>query len=106
MRTTRMVGLGDSTTAGTPGFRSPVEAPPAGRGNVESQYSYWMMKLHPEWNVLNKGVNGERSDQVLSRFQHDVVREEAKVVIILAGVNDIFQGRTATYVERNLKEIY
>src|SRR5207302_1970608 len=47
-----IVGLGDSTTAGTPAFRSPLEAPPNGQGNPESQYAHWMMKAHPDWTVL------------------------------------------------------
>src|SRR5437773_2662090 len=51
-----IVGLGDSTTAGTPAFRSPLEAPPHGAGNPESQYAYWMMRAHPEWTVLNTSI--------------------------------------------------
>lgn len=102
----RVVGLGDSTTAGTPGFRSPLEAPPSGRGDPKSQYSYWMTQVHPEWTVLNRGVNGQRSDQILSRFQRDVVAEKPAVVIILAGVNDIYQGRGVEWVERNLEAMY
>ncbi len=101
-----IVGMGDSTTAGTPGFLSPVEAPPAGRGNRESQYCYWMMMAHPEWKVLNRGVNGQRSDQILSRFERDAVAEKPAVVIVLAGVNDIYQGRSADSVERNLEAMY
>src|SRR4051812_50202776 len=62
-----IVALGDSTTAGTPAFKSPIEAPPNGSGNVESQYAYWLMQTHPEWQVLNRGVNGEGSDQICSR---------------------------------------
>ena len=38
--TIRIIALGDSTTAGTPGFLSPLEAPPNGRGDVTSQYVY------------------------------------------------------------------
>jgi hypothetical protein len=33
----RIVAMGDSTTAGTPAFQSPLEAPPGGRGDVTSQ---------------------------------------------------------------------
>ncbi len=107
MATTRIiVGIGDSTTAGTPGFRSPIEAPPSGRGNPESQYAYWMMKAYPEWAVLNRGINGQRSDEILSRFERDVVAIKPAVVIILAGVNDIFQRRSADSVKRNLQEMY
>ena len=101
-----IVGLGDSTTAGTPRFMSPVEEPPEGVGDPESQYCYWMMKAHPEWTVLNKGVNGQRSDEILSRFDRDVVAEKPSLVIVLAGVNDIYQGRTVKAVERNLESMY
>jgi lysophospholipase L1-like esterase len=102
----KVVALGDSTTAGTPGFLSPVEAPPEGRGNAESQYSYWMMKAHPEWEVLNKGVRGQRSDQILARFDRDVTAISPEAVIILAGVNDVFQGVSVAFVEENLQEMY
>jgi len=102
----RMVGLGDSTTAGTPGFLSPVEAPPEGRGDRQSQYCYWMMKAHTDWSVLNRGVNGERTDEILSRFQRDVVAEKPAVVIVLGGVNDIYQGRSTESVKRNLEAMY
>jgi len=101
-----IVGMGDSTTAGTPGFLSPVEVPPKGRGNPKSQYCYWMMKAHPEWTVLNRGVNGQRSDQILSRFEKDVLSEKPAVVIVLAGVNDIYQGRAAASVKVNLEKMY
>jgi len=101
-----IVGLGDSTTAGTPRFMSPLEAPPDGAGDPESQYCYWMMKAHPEWTVLNRGVNGQRSDEILSRFERDVVAEKPSVVIVLAGVNDIYQGHAANAVERNLESMY
>ncbi len=98
----KIVGLGDSTTAGTPGFASPLEAPPDGRGDVESQYAYWMMKLHPEWLVLNRGINGQRSDEIRERLQRDVLREMPDYAIILAGVNDLYQGRTLDSIEENL----
>jgi lysophospholipase L1-like esterase len=69
----RIVAMGDSTTAGTPGWRSPVEAPPDGAGDRTSQYAFWLMEAHPAWDVMNRGVNGERSDQILSRFDRDVL---------------------------------
>jgi lysophospholipase L1-like esterase len=101
-----IVALGDSTTAGTPAFKSPIEAPPNGSGNIESQYAYWVMKTRPEWRVLNRGVNGERSDQIRARFTRDVLDAKPDVVVILAGVNDIYQGRSAESVERELEAMY
>ena len=102
----RIVALGDSTTAGTPGFKSPLEAPPTGAGDETSQYSYWLMKAHPEWEVLNRGVNGERSDQIRARFERDVVQARPKVVVIIAGVNDVYQGRPASEVTAELRAMY
>jgi lysophospholipase L1-like esterase len=101
-----IVGQGDSTTAGTPAFLSPLEAPPNGRGNPESQYAYWIMKLHPEWTVLNRGINGQRTDQILARFARDVFGRSADYVIVLAGVNDVYQGRSQDAIRKNLSSMY
>jgi lysophospholipase L1-like esterase len=101
-----IVALGDSTTAGTPGFLSPLEAPPDGAGNEESQYAYWLATAHSDWRVLNRGVNGERSDEIRARFERDVVSTRADVVVIIAGVNDIYQGRSADVVQRELEAMY
>jgi lysophospholipase L1-like esterase len=101
-----IVAIGDSTTAGTPAFRSPLEAPPDGAGNVESQYAYWLSKSHPDWRVLNRGVNGERSDQIHARFERDALRARPAVIVIVAGVNDVYQGRDEASVERELEAMY
>ena len=101
-----IVALGDSTTAGTPGFRSPVESPPAGSGDEQSQYAYWLMHAHPEWDVRNCGVNGDRTDQIAARFARDVLAARPRVVIVIGGVNDVYQGRPADEVARNLRSIY
>jgi lysophospholipase L1-like esterase len=101
-----IVALGDSTTAGTPGFKSPLEAPPSGEGNVESQYAWWLQRTHPDWQVLNRGVNGERSDQIRARFDRDVLGVRPAAVVIIAGVNDIYQGRPASAVQVELESMY
>lgn len=101
-----IVAFGDSTTAGTPGWRSPVEAPPDGRGDVTSQYSYWLMRRHPEWDVANRGVNGERSDEIAGRFGRDVLAASPRAVIVIAGVNDVYQGQDADHVTDHLRFIY
>jgi lysophospholipase L1-like esterase len=102
----RIVAIGDSTTAGTPGYRSPVESPPAGRGDATSQYAYWLMRSHPEWEVLNRGVNGERSEQIRARFERDAIGEKPAVIIVIAGVNDVYQGRPAGHVMEQLQGMY
>src|SRR5437016_3342731 len=101
-----IVGLGDSTTAGTPAFRSPLESPPDGEGDPESQYAHWMSRAHSEWTVLNRGINGQTAAEIRSRFERDVLRARPAYVIILAGVNDIFRGSGAESVERELGVMY
>ncbi|HXW06114.1 MAG TPA: GDSL-type esterase/lipase family protein [Vicinamibacterales bacterium] len=103
---TTIVALGDSTTAGTPGWLSPLEHPPDGMGDPTSSYTYWLMRAHPEWRVLNRGVNGERSDQILARFERHVVGENARAVVIIAGVNDVYQGLEVEDVTAALRQLY
>jgi lysophospholipase L1-like esterase len=106
LQRTRIVALGDSTTAGTPGFLSPLEAPPNGRGDETSQYAYWLMRAQPGWEVLNRGVNGERSDQIAARIARDALGVSPAAVVIIAGVNDVYQGRAAEHVTTQLRAMY
>jgi len=101
-----IVAMGDSTTAGTPGWKSRVEQPPAGAGDETSQYAYWLMRAHPDWDVLNMGVNGERSDQIRARFERDVIERKPRVVILIAGVNDVYQGRGTQHVKDQLAAMF
>ena len=102
----RIVAMGDSTTAGTPAFKSPREAPPAGKGDETSQYAYWLMQAHPEWEIVNQGINAQRSDVIAARFEADVVAQKPVVVVIIAGVNDVYQGRPAQHVKDQLAAMY
>lgn len=88
----RVVGLGASMTAGTPGFYSPRERPPHGEGDEQSQYAYWLRRLRPAWEVLNRGMRGQRTDQILQRFEYDAVETKPDVLILMAGTNDLYQG--------------
>lgn len=102
----KIIALGDSTTVGTPGFCSPRECPPYGRGDEQSQYSFWVMKRNPDWEVVNRGVNGERSDQIFKRFDGDVLNHQPQAIIVLAGVNDLYQGASVEAIQKNLIQIY
>jgi lysophospholipase L1-like esterase len=101
-----IVAMGDSTTAGTPGWKSRIEAPPAGSGEETSQYAWWLMRDEPDWDVLNHGVNGERSDQIRARFERDVIDHKPSTVVVIAGVNDVYQGRDAAHVIEQLSAMY
>jgi lysophospholipase L1-like esterase len=51
-------------------------------------------------------VNGERVDQIAARFDRDVLPEHPDTVVIIAGVNDIYQGHAAAVVIERLQALY
>lgn len=102
----KIIALGDSTTAGTPGFCSPRECPPHGQGDEQSQYAYWITKKNPNYEVVNQGVRGERSDHILKRFDADVLAYHSQGVIVLTGVNDLYRGSSVDVIQKNLIQIY
>jgi lysophospholipase L1-like esterase len=104
--TVTIVALGDSTTAGTPFFRSPVEAPPDGEGDRSAPWPSVLERMRPAWRILNKGVNGERADEIRARFERDVLAAKPRFVVILAGVNDVYQGRDLHDTEADLTWMY
>ena len=64
------------------------------------------MCAHPHWIVLNRGVNGERTDEILARFDRDVVAEKPSATIVIAGVNDVYQGHVVERVIAGLAALY
>lgn len=50
-------------------------------------------KVYPEFfegkSYINRGISGQTTPQMLIRFRQDVVDLKPKVVVILAGINDI-----------------
>jgi len=101
-----ILAMGDSTTAGTPGFLSPVEFSPHGSGDEKSQYVYWIHQKHPSWTVWNRGVRGQRTDQILWRMKRDIESHSADIVVLLGGVNDLYQGYPVDFVKKNLQAMY
>lgn len=43
----------------------------------------------PDEPWINRGIGGQTTPQMLVRFQQDVIKLQPKVVVILAGINDI-----------------
>jgi acyl-CoA thioesterase-1 len=54
----------------------------------------WGEKFFPGKPYLNRGIAGQTTGQMLLRFRQDVVSLKPKVVVILAGTNDVagFRG--------------
>ena len=78
--------LGDSITEGSPHWDSRSRS-----GDPQSQWEHWAGLRHPELELRNFGIWGERTDQIAARFNEAV--EGAEVLIAQGGINDIAQGR-------------
>jgi len=98
-----VVGLGDSITAGNPGWdpdpaRRPFEDP----GDDEtSQYLYWAERANPGMGFRNHGVGGERTDEIRARLETAAVG--AGVIVVQGGINDIVQGRSIELAAEDLR---
>ena len=98
-----VAGLGDSITAGNPGWdpdpaRRPFEDP----GDDEtSQYLYWAAAAHPGMRVSNHGVGGERTDEIRARLESAV--SGADVIVVQGGINDVVQGRSIELAAQDLQ---
>jgi len=44
------------------------------------------------WEVINKGINGDITDNIKKRFAHDVLDHRPDMVMILTGTNDHLMG--------------
>jgi lysophospholipase L1-like esterase len=56
----------------------------------DSITDYWKLKDYfPGKPYLNRGIDGETTPQMLVRFHQDVIHLQPKVLVILAGTNDI-----------------
>jgi acyl-CoA thioesterase-1 len=77
----RIVCLGDSITQA---------------GEVPGGY-VWLLRryltaLYPNMEVINAGISGHKSTDMLARFQRDVLDRKPDMVTISVGVNDVWHG--------------
>jgi lysophospholipase L1-like esterase len=97
-----VAALGDSITAGSPGFDpSHGNAKLLGFAeNPKSQWEYWAALKDPRLRFRNCGVYGERTDEIARRLLD--CQKGADVLVVQGGINDIVQGRP---VERAAREL-
>jgi acyl-CoA thioesterase I len=75
---TRVVFMGDSITEGW-GMKGTAGAPDRG-------------EFFPGKPYINRGISGQTTPQMLVRFRQDVVLLKPKLVVLLAGTNDIAEN--------------
>ncbi len=81
----RVVFMGDSITEG---WGQSGATPPLNRP-----------AFFPGKPYVNRGISGQTTPQMLVRFRPDVVNLKPKVVVILAGINDIAENTGKTTLE-------
>jgi lysophospholipase L1-like esterase len=87
----RILGFGDSLTAGTPGYE------PGYGGDVRSQYGFWILESARNEGVTtlqfhNQGIPGELARMMRSRLRRLLDVNQYDIAIILAGTNDLGWG--------------
>lgn len=60
---------------------------------------------YPGLNAVNEGISGETTWDILERMERSVYAREPQVVVILAGINDLFLGAGAETVVNDLSAI-
>lgn len=75
------------------------------KGYGVSPAKCWVTMLKDALNspMVNKGVIGDTSSGILSRFSRDVRKEETSKVIIMCGTNDALLYRNMRNVYRNIE---
>ena len=79
----RIVIIGDSIT-------QQGEAP----GGYVWLVRHFLNHIYPKagFEIVNAGISGHKSTDMLARFQHDVIRHHPDLVLISVGVNDVWHG--------------
>jgi lysophospholipase L1-like esterase len=77
----RIVCLGDSITQAG-------ESP----GGYVWLVRRYLTALYPDIEVINAGISGHKSTDMLARFQRDVLDRKPDMVTISVGVNDVWHG--------------
>ncbi|MGK2935880.1 MAG: SGNH/GDSL hydrolase family protein [Gemmatimonadaceae bacterium] len=72
----------------------PAQAPSENRvvfigDSITESWATYFPALFPGKPYIGRGISGQTTPQILVRFRQDVVRLQPRVVVILAGTNDI-----------------
>lgn len=70
--------------------------------------SWKLAEYFPNQPYINRGIGGQTTPQMLIRMQPDVIAHKPKVVVLLAGTNDISGNTgpvTLEFIEGNIRSI-
>ena len=98
---TTIVCMGDSLTDAE--WKTHQDA--ASYSYLPAAEQHWTSLIAKELpaKVINKGIARQRTDEMLARFQKDVVAQQPEVCIIWGGANDVLQGKAVPSILRNVR---
>lgn len=67
--------------------------------------NYTLQKYYPEYPIINSGIGGDKTKDILDNLDSRVFKYKPKKVIILVGINDLTHFKNPKYVINNIKEI-
>lgn len=67
--------------------------------------NYTLQKYYPEYPIINSGIGGNKTDDILAELQNRVFKYNPKKVILLIGINDLTHFKTPDYVAHNIELI-
>ena len=120
----RFLCLGDSLTAGDPGYNPSNDGISHGYGSYNSQYEFWLKQkvieliegkdgsisneIVEDLIFINKGVCGEITMNFLGRINIDLlgVKPKPDYSIIIGGTNDLGWGISNNEIVRNIKQLH
>jgi lysophospholipase L1-like esterase len=95
--------LGDSISAGNPGWDPNPALHEREGDNPESQYQHWAALRDPRLEFRNHGVGGEVVAEIEARFDQCVPGSD--VLVVQGGINDVFHGRPLDAAAEGLKRM-
>ncbi len=66
---------------------------------------YPIYKFYSDIKAYNRGIGGDRTQDVLDRIEVSVYNAKPKVIVILIGGNDVLAGKSEDYIIGNYRKI-
>ena len=67
--------------------------------SITESWSNFLPEFFQNSSYINRGISGQTTPQMLIRFRSDVIELKPRVVVILAGINDIAENTGPSSVE-------
>ena len=99
----RLSALGDSITAGNPGWDPDPARRPFEGDDPESQYLFWAARADPRIEFRNHGVGGETTAEIVRRFEDAAA--DADVLVVQGGINDVVHDLDLEEAAANLRAL-